>query len=859
MTTTDSLCSQNPNSSEEMVICFTVPSEANKIMSDLSCDKAESCQLRSFSSTANLHEYQKLLQFFHQLICAEGLSFAADSSNSSTLVSSSQLSWISGRFPSGKAPNTEHRKSPLLHIETNYFFSTSARAIESDTNHSVTKSEIDFIDFHRVQAARSALCRSPVAEDSCSVRLRTRCIPIVVVVLQPSDFEYPSLDFPALCLPLVIEASSRAKCSSTADAKATEEEKDSLYRVLGFPEDIEFGGIPEDNLWHNKHSRIPFGIEQGREERGGKKCMASDEDGGIYFVSSAFILHSFFFERLCAVRDFFYSPESEACIWQRDVLEGIIQHELCQHSASKKRRERRIDASHDLSARRNEEKSSPTLKRQREASEESTAGFSCVGARKGSSQLDASLFLDDRLYVEKKINDIRFSSLLGEPMDHLLKCRLFTALPAPISCDGSSQLTGEQVVHSGSVSSQAMKEEMPLCTKDDSSVWHYNIWNHCDALRSLLESISLIESQVTDSLTAKSIFCSSAVDSNSTSAMLSVPQSSELVDLFDWRSEKKTVSQNSNLNIFLREFNDSCGSESNSTHSMTNDILRREKEWAASFFASYSVPKLDKEIPKEKKFGSSNSFNYTSKTENSNYHMLLVLEVIRRRQDELSYILHLLNPCSSLSSISTSYVRRRAYAALSAFWDDVANEAWAMAVHPSCTLSGAPLLEEPRTPVSFSEAPKRLTGKEAMLLYIQHFSSRFASESENANILEAHYLTQWKSHLTFLLLYGSDPLLSVSTLPQNTRNHLNNTVESSEQQHRYVSCLPSLSPSISTSRGAEPERILPSSSSLIHFPELMSVLKTYRAAKACAFSLSECIVAAKSVYLARWLQHTPVE
>lgn len=858
MTTTDSLLLHSRNSYEEIVICFTVPSEANEIMKYLSSDKSESPLVRSFSSTENLHEYQKLLQIIHQLICSERLSFASDCTNSSTLVSSSQLSWISGRFPSGTAPFMEHRKSPLLHIETNHFFSTSVRAIESDTNNSVTKSKTKFIDFHRVQAARTALCRTVVAEDSRSARVSTRCIPIVVVVLQPSDFEHQCLGFPGLCLPLVIETSSKEKCASNVDAKATEAKKDSSYRVLGFPEDIELGGIAEENLWHSKHSRIPFGIEHICKNDRKKKCMTSDKDGDIYFVSSSFILHSFFFGRICAVSDFFYSPENEACIWQRDVLEVIIQHELCQYSSSKKRREVRIDSCQNLSARKSGEKNCTTLKRQREAGEESTAGFSSAEARNCSSLLGASLFFDDRTYVEKKMKEIRFFSLLGEPMDHLLKCHLYTTLLAPISSDDSSLLTGEKVVHSGILSSQTMKEEMLLYTEEDSNVRHYDIWSHYDGLRSLLQSVSLVEGQLTDSLTAERILSSSAVDSNSPSATFSGPQSTELVDLFDWSRERITFSKNQNSTTFFKEFNASCGNEGNSTRCITNDIFQRGKELATSFFAFFSAPKLDKEFLLQKKIDSSTSFRHTFDAEKTNYDVLLVLEVIRRRQDELSYILHLLNPCSSLFSISLSDERRKAYAILSAFWDDVANEAWTMAVYPSPTLSGAALKKETHTPVKFLEDSKRLTGKEAMLLYIKHFSSRFLSKNEKVNFSEAHCLAQWKSHLTFLLLYGSDPLLLTSTLPQRTRSHPYNTVESSKHQHRCVSCLSSLSPPASTLSGAERENTVSSLSPLICFPELMSALKTYRAAKAYAFSLSECIVAVKSVYLARWLQHAPV-
>lgn len=864
------------DASDEMFICFTIPSEATYLVEDLSDAGSQSYPSSRFLPFKPLLEYSTLLEIINELIKLEESSvIQAPNTDLINPDSPSCLSWISMRFPLGETTRLEHCNSSILHIEANSFFCSSSRVEVNNMNRTVEKNEVKFVSFKEVLDARKARCTKAMKKDSETCRSNLFSVPILVVILQPSEFEYQSCDRSSFLLPQIIEKSRQDDGKSEAKDKLIEEGKGFHFRVRGLPEEV----VRLDNLEANEKNKeylpsiLPCDTIWKANER--KQCMMADSHGKIYFVSAAFILHSFFFRRLCVVYDFLCSPATGACSLKRDVLSVIIESENNQYFSGNERKGNENEPHPESYGSKNEEESVATRKRRCEASEERFCASSETTTNCHGSSLSSCCLSLDREYIKEKICGLRSAFLSGEPIEQLLKCCFYSSASGPSFTQDFSLLTEKEVTKTRAWASEwSGEEKVSHGCKETTKLPQTSLipWeNVCCAL----EPTSLLGSQLMGSSCAEDFFSSSSVGNLLSCSSISPSYSTELVDFFDWNRVDENPMKRDDSCVPFGRFAFSHGHKTNATHTPAADILlQRGKKWASCFLRMHSFSKQNSTLQPEEGYGFLSPSGRLCNNESMNYRLLLVLEVIRCRQEELSYILQLLKSSPTSFSSSSPGHREAAYATLSSFWDEVASEVQAMEAHPLISLTSASQLgsRSPFTPsastgrsmnggdsqIRVPTSTERLTGEEAMLLYVQHFSNLFSLKTKEMGLLESRNLSQWKSYLAFLLLYSSGCVDSWKEDPVDSGSSASFPILTAKNQHNCAPCVTSClvaSFPVDVAQIPFPE-LLPSQ--LASSPELLSALKHYRAVKAYSMYISECITAVKNVYLNRWLKHDPV-
>lgn len=848
--------SHAPDDSDELLICFTVPNEAKCLMEYLCTGQNSQPATPSFLSHEDFHDDSTFLEIIHQLVQVEGSSFAPDVVRNPRWTNSLPgLFWISGQFPIEVDTHLGCNKSPKLHIETNSFFCSPSRAEVYKNTMDLKKKGVPFNSFHEVQSTRKTWCRNAVEKGSKSYSSKSTSIPIVVVVLQASDFEYQSFGSSSLYLPLIIqERIKEAENQNKLDNVITKNEQRCRYRIQGFPEDVALVDTPEEKHWNERKLLETFFTDGKWKGDAEGDCTASDENGKIFFVSSAFILHSFFFRRACPVRDFLYNPAKESCIFKRDILDDILQleNDLC--FPTREKGENLNECGEECCHWKNKGESCHPRKRRRD---DDTATYSaCVPfIGKGEHLPSNSVFSprsEDMVYVQKKIHNLRSYSLFGEPVMHLLKCCAINATCTP--ADESPLLIGDETSENALLSHTRTREEIALESEVGASEWRLgSTWNSFEVVRCALEPVSFVAAQVMGTA-IEDFFSPSSEDNPHPLSNFSSGKGTELVDLFAWKENDHIALKRNEKKGMTAPFPYFHRNKKNARHSPAMELLVHcGRKWATSFLAAYSFSKKDQELGREAISNSPLRDSLLLNKGGPRYRLLLLLEVLRRRQAELSYILHLFKS-SFLPSVGSSCDEetREAYFTLLAFWDEVANEVTSMEVHQPRLLSS--------NSSGFSSSPllsstNGFTGQEAMLLYIQHFASSMPYKENPLKGSARWNVAQWKSHLAFLLLYGCDHVHSSTDIPQEAKSCSPFHVPSREKEQPCSRCFIPFTLSSFPFKGVQLSFGQDSLMSHPPSPELQSVLMLYRAVRACAFYISECMVAIRSVYVARWLRH----
>lgn len=815
----------NERTFNNAAVCFTTPSEAKIILNELNGDS-----IQNNHNPLPLHTLRSVTESAISLlqIIKERIRVCQPPFNPTENIFSYSFSypWLTGCLPAGNF--WQSAENITFHIQAGFLCVNSLTA-DNISNEDKKKNFCCIKVFQQERQRLKKYLRSHCPDSSAAV-------PLIIVVLQEKDFAFMQPDGP-LCssldsafLPILLCDDSPVNTELPTTSCA------SNYRFWGIPKGLfTYPESPQD-LLRLKKACASSCVSDACFER----CCAMDADGPIMFVSSAYILHSFFFRHACVLKDFLFDPlrQLSPAKDNLNMVANILGYSYRESSSSGDR-----EAIQGINRKRR--RTSPEIDIETGTNADHTELVTKNSVSCFYTDDEGSLSSVDKVFVELKLQEIWRATEEGYPIQNILFCE-----KTLLSSSTDDAISPEQTL-------KKVQKDISQPTRKRT---FRRFFISPASVISALEGPS-IDKELLEATSMDTLFGSGAIPQLSESSNMST----ELADLFNEQGVLRSGMDKTENNCTEGIENDELLSE--------NCILDRGKSLMVSLFSAYQ----------EQDSSLSNSASTLNLDDNEKYRVMLLLQVLDERQDELAHIIRLISPLDSLFRNETSATMSQicslpqsektyhpetasGISLFNLFWEEIASEVLSRQVQseqrPSSRLSNC------------SVVSSTFTGKEALLLYTK-WCARGADEWSPSQWREVaasfqlsadhqdqsfDVIARWRHHLIFILLYG--------VARHKCQEENASAIE--PDGHALVQKgfpIPLQAAEIGATRKDPAEEyshvkeIRDNKVDIddIDDDDVWRRLVAFRVMRSYTLALEECMVALQSECVSRWLQHAPIK